>query len=78
MEKEYSLKKANHESNIIHGIPCNKHSVQYIIIHPCDPTVVITGISRQGRSLAYNIRQGDELQHYSNETSHCLLSGSYS
>ena len=28
-----------------------------------------TGISRQGRSISYNARQGDELQHHSNETS---------
>ena len=27
-----------------------------------------TGISRQGRSVSYNIRQGDELQHPSDET----------
>ena len=31
--------------------------------------VYTTGISRQGRSISYNIRQVDELQHYSNETS---------
>ena len=28
-----------------------------------------TGNSRQGHSISYNIRQGDELQHYANETS---------
>ena len=37
---------------------------------------VITGIRPQGRSISYNIRQGDELQHHSDET--CLVSNSKS
>ena len=37
--------------------------------HSARSLCLITGISRQGRSISYNIRQGDELQHHKNETS---------
>ena len=56
-------------NNSQHGTVSTQVSINIRPIHvfrsQAFDLVKFTGISRQGRSISYNIRQGDELRHYS-------------